>query len=183
MRENKQSGVRVKFIISLNSIVIIFLFPKAGHWKCIDFVNLLWDQNYWLLYNCMCAFTFTWFNYQLFPLFCRYLIAGFYTETITLNLSTSKNWQTRIECRAFLVDDEHSVVPCCNKSNHKTLCQPDTGIARLILDIVAQSNPNATMYYCKPGVNLNSVLPLMNECPLFSQPKYCPVKGATKLNG
>ena len=58
---------------------------------------------------------------------------GYYTENITLNVSIN----TRIECRAFL--NENPEIPCANE-NHKSLCQPDTGIARVILDITNKSD-------------------------------------------
>ena len=54
---------------------------------------------------------------------------GYYTENITLNVSINK----RIEYRAFLT--EIPEIPCCTNENHKSLCQPDTGITRVILDI------------------------------------------------
>ena len=106
----------------------------------------------------------------IFPrtLISMFYSAGFYTETITLNFSAF-NWPTRIECRAFLTDD--SIVPCCDTSNHKSLCQPDTGIARVIVDIVTPSD-NASLV-CKPGVDLNSALRLNDKCPLNGRSKYC----------
>ena len=103
-------------------------------------------------------------------------IAGFYTETISLDLLTSM-WPIRIECRAFLKIDGIPVVPCCNNSNHKTLCQPDTGIARVIVDIVYLTDPTASLF-CQPGVDLNYARPLVVDCQSNDQPKYCP--NATK---
>ena len=97
-------------------------------------------------------------------------LANFYTETVTLNISTSMVL-TRIECRAFLL--EISEVPCCNNSNHNSLCQPDTGIARVVVDIVGPSYPTVSTL-CKPGVSLP---PLKDECPLNGQPKYCHLDG------
>ena len=98
-------------------------------------------------------------------------LADFYTETVTLNISTSMGL-TRIECRAFLL--EISEVPCCNNSNHNSLCQPDTGIARVVVDILGPSDPTVSTL-CKPGVSLH---PLNDECPLNGQPKYCHLDGA-----
>ena len=57
-----------------------------------------------------------------------------YTENVTLNVFIN----IRIECRAFL--NEISEIPCCTNENHKSLCQPDTGIARVILDITNRPN-------------------------------------------
>ena len=59
---------------------------------------------------------------------------GYYTENITLNGSIN----TRIKWRAFL--NEIPEIPCCTNENHKSLCQPDTGIARIILDITNKSD-------------------------------------------
>ena len=100
-------------------------------------------------------------------------IAGFYTETITLNLSSSI-WPIRIECRAFLINECIPVVPCCDNSNYKTLCQPDTGIARVIVDIIDMTDPTATLF-CLPGVDINSARPLVDDCQFNGQPKYCPI--------
>ena len=101
----------------------------------------------------MCVFIFNLFINLLLiintPGF-QCFIAGFYTETISLDLFTSM-WPIRIECRAFLKNDGIPVVPCCNNSNHKTLCQPDTGIARVIVDIVDLTDPTASLF-CQPGV-------------------------------
>ena len=108
------------------------------------------------------------------------ILAGFYTETITLNLSTSI-LPIRIECRAFLNNDGIPVVPCCNNSNYKTLCQPDTGIARVIVDIVDLTDPIASQF-CQPGVDINSARPLAVDCQFNDQPKYCPINVDTKQN-
>ena len=101
-------------------------------------------------------------------------LAGFYNETIKLNISTSTR-PLRIECRAFLTVSPE--VPCCDDSNHNSLCQPDTGIARFVVDIVGSSDPTASTL-CKAGVDLNSLLPLNDTCPANGQPKYCKLNGA-----
>lgn len=79
---------------------------------------------------------------------------------------------TRVECRAFLAETPE--LPCCNGSNDKTLCQPDTGISRLILDIVNASDPISSAW-CKVGVDLNSIpaQALNDMCPAGGQPQYC----------
>ena len=84
-------------------------------------------------------------------------------------------WPIRIECRAFL-NDTIPMIPCCDHTNHhKTLCQPDTGIARVIVDIVNSTDPTASLV-CKPGVDLNSVFPLPAvDCQFNAQPKYCKI--------
>ena len=114
------------------------------------------------------------FNYYLFAkLGFRYFIAGFFTQTISLNLSISI-WPVRIECRTFLVHNGAPIVPCCDRSNHKTLCQPDTGIARVIVDIVDLIDPTASLF-CKSGVDLSSILPLVVDCQSNGQSKYCSI--------
>ena len=65
------------------------------------------------------------------------------------------------------------MVPCCNNSNSKTLCQPDTGIARVIVDIVDLTDPTASLF-CQPGIDLNYARPLLVDCQSNDQPKYCP---------
>ena len=87
-------------------------------------------------------------------------------------MSTSE--RTRIECRAFVAESE---VPCCNGSNYKSLCQPDTGIARVIVDVLSASHPNASTW-CKAGVDLDAIsqLALNDTCPPSGQPEYCPEK-------
>lgn len=100
-----------------------------------------------------------------------FFAAGFYTETIILSTSTYA-LPTRIECRAYV--SEIPEVPCCNGSNFKSLCQPDTGISRVIVDIVNRSE------WCRDKVDLNSIsdLALNDWCPADGQPKYCRVKAA-----
>ena len=97
-------------------------------------------------------------------------IAGIYTETITLNFSTTG--PTRIECRAFV--EEIPELPCCNDLNGNTLCQPDTGIARVVVDVLNASHPKASTW-CKAGGDLNSIpeLALNDMCPSDGKPKYC----------
>ena len=74
-------------------------------------------------------------------------------------------------------------MPCCNNLNEKLLCQPDTGIARVIVDIVNSNDSNVSMW-CNDGVNLNSVLPLDEECPSHGKPVYCRVNdNSTAING
>ena len=89
--------------------------------------------------------------------------------------------RTRVECRAFLT--EISELPCCTNKNDNSLCQPDTGIARVVVDILSESHVNAKDW-CKAGVDLNSpfVLPLDNECPLAGKPQYCCRKSKHKLS-
>ena len=106
-------------------------------------------------------------------------IADYYNETIALNISSS-NRVTHIECRAFV--NKIPDVPCCNKSNCKALCQPDTGIARVIVHIVDMSDATAATL-CKAGVDLNSVLPLNEECPLNGNPKFCTLNLSIKVKG
>ena len=112
-------------------------------------------------------------------LYFNVLLAGFYTETITLNLSSSI-WPIRIECRAFLIYDGIPVVPCCDKFNYKTLCQPDTGIARVIVDIVDLNDPSESLL-CQPGIDLNSVRPLVVDCHFNDPPKYCKIKDVNEI--
>ena len=83
---------------------------------------------------------------------------GYYIENITLNVSIN----TRIECRSF---NEIPEIPCCTNENHKSLCQPDTGIARVILDITNKSD-----YF--PPVN--------NTC--FDVPQFCGKKNIYPVN-
>ena len=116
----------------------------------------------------------------------RYIIASFFTETITLNLSTSLR-PIRIECRAFLINDGIPV-PCCDNFNHKTFCQPETGVARVIVDIVDLTDPAASQI-CESGVDLNSSRPLALDCqPNGSRPyipKYCshvPINGVDEID-
>lgn len=94
-------------------------------------------------------------------------LADFYTETITLPVAIASG-PTRIECRAFVTGDD---VPCCTYLTENILCQPDTGIARVVVDIVSESNSNAM--WCKEGVDLNSVFPLDDKCPPNGEPQYC----------
>ena len=95
-------------------------------------------------------------------------LAGFYNETMTLEISAGD----RIECRAFVT--EIPEVPCCNDSNHKSLCQPDTGIARVGVDVLSASHPKASTW-CRAGVDLNAIpeLALNDTCPPDGQPEYC----------
>ena len=113
------------------------------------------------------------------PFLAMFFLANYYNETIALNFSSS-NRVTDIECRAFL--NEIPEVPCCNKSNDKALCQPDTGIARVIVHVVGLSDPSAATL-CKAGVDLNSVLPLNDECPLNGDPKFCTMNSSIKVKG
>ena len=89
-------------------------------------------------------------------------------------------WPIRIECRAFLTNDGIPVVPCCNNSTNKTLCQPDTGIARVIVDIIDLTDPSASLF-CLPGVDLNSARPLADDRPFNGQPKYCQINVVDKM--
>lgn len=73
-------------------------------------------------------------------------------------------------------------MPCCNCSNDMYLCQPDTGIARVVVDIVNNSDPISSEW-CKAGVGLDSFIDLaLNDiCPSDGQPKYCRVKIDSEL--
>ena len=116
---------------------------------------------------CVCVFCYNCFYLWVWCfLFCTKInLADFYTETITLNISLS-SWPTRVECRAFL--REIPQVPCCGYSNHNSLCQPATGIARVVVEIVGPSNLTASKL-CKLGVDINSLSPLNDTC----QQNYC----------
>ena len=78
----------------------------------------------------------------------------------------------RIECRAFVA--EIPEVSCCTHSNHKSLCQPDTDIARVIVDVLSASHPNASNW-CKVGFDINTIseLALNDSCPKDERPAYC----------
>lgn len=110
-----------------------------------------------------------------------YCLAGFYNETIMLPILTSSG-RIRIECRAFVT--ETSEMPCCNGSNDKSLCQPETGIARVVVDIVPLTNSTISSW-CKSGLDLNSIpsFALNDTCPPNGQPQHCSVKCECKLVG
>ena len=125
----------------------------------------------------------TVFTHSIVLYYCKvqYLkscLANYYNETIVLNIPSSN--RTDIECRAFV--NELPEVPCCNKSNDKVLCQPDTGIARIIVHVVDMSHSSAATL-CNAGVDLNSVLKLNDECPSNGYPKFCTLKSSTKEKG
>jgi hypothetical protein len=71
-----------------------------------------------------------------------YSPADFYTETITLPIRIALS-PTRIECRAFVTGHE---ISCCTNSKENIFCQPDKGIARVVLDIVNESDSNVSTW-------------------------------------
>ena len=111
--------------------------------------------------------------FNSFYCFAYISVANYYTEKITLKVSTSG--RTRVECRAFVT--EIPELPCCTNKTEKSLCQPDTGIARVVVDILSENHVNYS-HCCKAGVDLNSplVLPLDDECPLNGEPQFCGTK-------
>lgn len=106
--------------------------------------------------------------------FSRLLFTGYiHRESWALHIPTS-NLTYQIECRAFVNDSV--LVPCCNASTYTNVCQPETGFARVVLDVVNSTPGSSAALMCAPGAELDHHLPIDDDCPTDTTARYCQIQ-------
>jgi hypothetical protein len=86
----------------------------------------------------------------------------------------TRNVVTSIECRVFVNDTV--LVPCCNASTNESVCQPVTGFARVVLDVVDATSGSSAAHSCAPGAELDHGLQINDKCPTDATAHYCQIQ-------